>query len=179
MIDPDNSVVVLIDVQERLVPVMHERDALVRNLRILLQGARILDVPILWLQQYPQGLGGTVPEVAECLEGIEPIDKICFSGFGSPSFREALQGCQRRTAVLAGIESHVCVYQTARDLLADGYGVEVVRDAVTSRTTANRQAGLERMRHLGAGLVSVEMLLFEWLGEAGSPQFKEISRLVR
>jgi len=179
MIKSEDSIVILIDVQGKLAELMHEKQQLNKQLKILLQGARILDIPILWLEQYPQGLGPTVPEIAAVIDGLEPIDKTCFSACGSQLFQQRLQASGRHTAIVAGIESHVCVYQTARDLLASGFTVEVVRDAVSSRTLANHLAGLERMSHLGAGITTVEMLLFEWLREAGSPAFKEISRLVR
>ena len=179
MLQAEDSVIVLIDVQGKLAELMHEKDQLYRQLQILLKGARILDVPVLWLEQYPNGLGPTVPEIAASLEGLEPIEKTCFSANGSERFQRALNASGRGTAVLAGIESHVCVYQTAQDLLAAGIDVEVVRDAVSSRTAENRQAGLERMVSLGAGMTTVEMVLFEWLRGAGSAAFKEISRMVR
>lgn len=176
---PEEAVVVVVDVQGKLATLMHETERLMEQLQIFLRGARVLELPILWLEQYPKGLGPTVPEVAELLEGLEPIDKTCFSGYGSDRFRKALEATGRRQVIVVGIECHVCVYQTVRDLLADGYGVEVVADAVSSRTAANRHIGLERMARLGAGIMSVEMVLFELLREAGSEAFKEISRLVR
>ena len=179
MLRTEDSVIVLIDVQGKLAELMSEKDQLYRQLQILLRGARSLGVPVLWLEQYPKGLGPTVPEIATLLEGIEPIEKTCFSACGSERFQQALSDSGRRTVVVAGIESHVCVYQTAQDLLAAGFVVEVVRDAVSSRTAENRLAGFERMVRLGAGMTTVEMVLFEWLREAGSPAFKEISRLVR
>lgn len=179
MTTADHSLVALIDVQGKLASLMHEREALYRQLQIFLQGTRILDIPVLWLEQYPKGLGPTVPEIASLLVDLQPIAKTSFSAFGDPTFHEALTQSGRRHVVVAGIEAHVCVYQTARDLLAEGYSVDVVQDAVSSRTQANRDAGLARMTRLGAGMTTVEMQLFDWLREAGSPQFKEISRLVR
>ena len=180
MLRDQDCVIVLIDVQGKLAELMYEKQQLYRQLQILLRGARLLDVPVLWLEQYPRGLGPTVPEIAALLEGLDgPIDKTCFSACGSERFQRALRDCGRHTVVVAGIESHVCVYQTAQDLLAAGFVVEVVKDAVSSRTADNRLAGLERMVSLGAGMTTVEMVLFEWLREAGSPAFKEISRLVR
>lgn len=179
MLQAKDSVLLLIDVQGKLAELMHEKAELYHQLQILLRGTRALDVPILWFEQYPKGLGPTVPDVAQVLAGLEPIEKICFSACGSDHVRQALAESGRRTAILAGIEAHVCVYQTACDLLDTGFSVEVVKDAVSSRTVANRQAGLERMAGIGAGMTTVEMLLFEWLGSADAPDFKEISRLVR
>ena len=179
MLEAADSIVVLIDVQGKLAELMHDRQQLYRHLQILLRGTRILGIPILWLEQYPKGLGATVAEVATILDGLEPIDKTCFSGWGSERFQQALQDSGRRSVAVAGIESDVCVYQTTRDLLTAGYHVGVIADAVSSRTADNRQAGLQRMASLGAGMMSTEMIRFEWLREAGSDEFKEISRLVR
>lgn len=179
MLSVDRSALVLIDVQGKLASLMFEKDRLYRNLQILLRGARILDVPILWLEQYPKGLGPTVPEIAELLTGLTPIAKTAFSACGEPQFIEALERTGRRQTLVAGIESHVCVYQTTRDLLTSGHDVEVVTDAVSSRTETNYRVGLERMSSMGAGLSSVEMCLFELMRQAGGDQFKEISRLVR
>jgi nicotinamidase-related amidase len=179
MLKPDNTALVLIDVQGKLASLMHQREQLYRNLEILIRGAQVLDLPILWLEQYPQGLGPTIPEVAGLLQGQKPLAKVCFSACGLPEFSQALAGCGRRRVLLAGIEAHICVYQTCRDLLDQGYGVEVVGDAVSSRTPENKQTGLDRMAQAGAMLTSVEMALFELLRMAGTPQFKEIARLVK
>lgn len=179
MLKVSDSAVALIDVQGKLATAMHEKESLLRHLQILLQGARLLGVPIIWVEQYPQGLGPTLPEISQLLDGLEPIEKTCFSACGSDHFRQALRNSGARSVLLAGIESHVCVYQTARDLLAAGYFVEVAADAVSSRTPDNRAAGLQRMAADGAGLMTTEMVLFEWLREAGSAEFKAISRLVR
>ncbi len=175
----EQAVFVLIDVQAKLAARMHEREALVDNLRRLLAGVRRLGLPVLWLEQYPEGLGPTVPELAAGLADLRPLRKLSFSAWGCPAFREALAATGRRQVLLAGIEAHVCVYQTARDLLAAGYGVEVVGDAVSSRTAANRELGLARMGEIGARLTSVEMALFEMLGSAEAPAFKDIARLVK
>jgi hypothetical protein len=179
MLQRDNTVVVVIDVQGKLASLMHERERLYQQLQVFLRGARVLELPILWLEQYPKGLGPTVPEVAAELDGLQPIAKTCFSACGSEAFKAALTATGRRAALLVGIESHVCVHQTARDLLDDGFHVEVVADAVSSRTADNCQLGIQRMAAAGAAITSVEMALFELLREAGSAEFKEISKLVR
>ena len=179
MLNPENTALIVVDVQGKLATLMHQKEQLYRNLQILIQGARILELPILWLEQYPKGLGPTIPEVAELLVGQRPVAKTCFSGCGQPEFGQQLRASGRRQLLLAGIETHICVYQTARDLLAQGYHVEVVADAVSSRTPENRQIGLDKMAQHGAEITSVEMVLFELLREAGTPPFKEIAPLVK
>ncbi len=176
---PDQAVLVLIDVQEKLAAVMHERTCLVDALQRLIRGARALGLPVLRLEQYPQGLGSTIPEVAGLLPDVPSIAKLSFSAWGSSEFRQRLEATGRQQVLLAGIEAHVCVYQTALDLLAAGYTVEVVSEAVSSRAAANRVRGLERMREAGARLTGVEMALFELLRTAEAPAFKEIARLVK
>lgn len=179
MLRPERTALVLIDIQGKLATLMHEREALYRNLQILIRGSQILQLPIFWLEQYPQGLGPTIPEVAELLLNQQPLAKLCFSACGLDAFMERLRASGRKQLLLAGIETHICVYQTACDLLALGYQVEVVADAVSSRTPENRRLGLERMARAGAGITSVETCLFELLRRAGTPQFKEIARLVK
>ena len=179
MPDPNETAFVLIDVQGKLAQVMHQREDLFRNLGILIRGLRKLGVPIIWLEQYPEGLGPTIPEVADLLAGEQPIPKVCFSACGVPEFTAQLEAAGRKHIVVAGIEAHICVYQTVRDLLASGHTVEVVSDCVSSRTPENRQVGLERMAQMGASVTSVEMLLFEMLREANTDTFREIAKLVR
>lgn len=175
----NKAVLTLIDVQEKLAPVMHERDACVGAIRKLLQGLTALRVPVLWAEQIPEKMGPTLAELRELLPGQAPIHKTAFSCWGEPAYRGALRALDRPQVLLAGIETHVCVYQTACDLLAEGYQVKVVTDAVSSRTPANRQAGIEAMRDAGAGIATVEMVLFELLRDAGNPAFREILKIVR
>ena len=179
MLRSDDTAVVIIDVQGKLATLMHEREELYRNLQILVRGARILELPVLWLEQYPEGLGPTIPELSELLTDQEPMAKLSFSACGLEEFKQRLEDSGRRTMLVAGIEAHICVNQTVCDLIDAGYGVEVVADAISSRTAANRQVGLDKMSRAGADVTSVEMALFELLREAGTPQFKEIARLVR
>jgi len=179
MLKTNNTALVLIDIQGKLASLMHDRETLYANLQKLIKGAQALELPILWLEQYPKGLGPTVPEIAELLKGQEPLAKTCFSAYGLDEFRQALRQTQRRQIVLAGIETHICVYQTARDLLDDDFCVEIVADAVSSRTPQNNAIGLEKMLDCGAQITSVEMCLFELLQKAGGAQFKEIAALVK
>jgi hypothetical protein len=179
MLRRDDTVLALLDVQGRLATLMHDREALYRSLVTLVQGVQALGLPILWMEQYPKGLGPTIPELIPLLTGQQPLAKTCFSACGLPEFVAQLRATGRRQVLLAGIETHICVYQTGRDLLSLGYHVEVVTDGVSSRTATNRQLALERLHAAGAALTSVEMCLFELLREAGSPAFRQISQLVR
>jgi len=180
MLQRDNTALVLIDIQGRLATLMHGRERLYSSLQILVRGALTLQLPIVWLEQYPRGLGPTIPEVADLLPSdLRPLAKTTFSACALPGFNAALRRTGCRQLLIAGIETHICVYQTTRGLLEAGYHVEIVADAVSSRTAANRRIGLQRMEAAGAAVTSVEMALFELLGEAGSPEFKVIAGLVK
>jgi nicotinamidase-related amidase len=175
----DDTALVAIDVQGKLAQLMHNRTELFKNLRLMIQGAQVLGIPILWTEQYPKGLGPTVQEVSELLPGIQPIAKNAFSCCGERAFRAVLEPLGRRQILLTGIEAHVCVHQTAMDLLEAGYEVQVIADAVSSRTAENRHIGLEKMRDAGVVITSTETALFELIKVAEGPQFKQISKLVK
>ncbi|MFP3896438.1 MAG: hydrolase [Anaerolineales bacterium] len=179
MLRTKESALVLIDVQEKLVRTMDGREELVDNLARLIQGLLVLDVPILWMEQNPRGLGQTVQTLRQHLTNQTPITKLSFSCFGDEEFEKQFLALGRRQILLAGIEAHVCVYQTARDLLARGYEVHVIADGVSSRTAENRRIALERMQADGAHLASTEMVLFELLQRAEGPTFKEILNIVK
>jgi len=178
MLQTENTALALVDLQVKLARAIHGIDAITESARKLVAGMRVLGVPILWAEQNPDGLGPTVPEVAEMMPG-EPITKMSFSCCGEPRFVQALEGLGRGSVLLAGIEAHVCVYQTAMHLLDRGLQVQVVADAVGSRTPENREIALQKMRDAGVGITSVEMALFELLGDAGGPAFKEILKIVK
>jgi nicotinamidase-related amidase len=176
ILDPERTALIVVDVQEAFRPAVNEFDRVATNVATLIEGAKALGVPIVVTEQYPRGLGVTVPEVAEHLpEGNEAIEKVAFSAAQAQGFD--LGG--RDQALICGIESHVCVSQTAHDLLDRGVEVHVARDAVSSRTKENYELGLTKMEGSGAVMTSVEMALFELLGEAGSDQFKAVQRLVK
>ncbi|HLV19144.1 MAG TPA: hydrolase [Pseudomonas sp.] len=174
----DHSTLLVIDIQERLCPALHNAEALVENSAWLIQVARRMNVPVLVSEQYPKGLGPTVAALRPLLEGIEPVEKLRFSTAREKALL-AQPGGERRQFVVCGAETHVCVLQTVLELLELGREVFVVEEAVTSRTPANKQLALERMRQAGAEIVSREMVAFEWLDKAGSELFKEISKMVR
>ena len=167
----------VIDVQEKLLPRVHGAKALVRNLAFLIDGARLLDMPVQATEQYPRGLGGTVPELAGRLP--ERPDKVAFSCCAVPSVVDTFHRAARPKVVLAGIETHVCVLHTALDLLALDFRVYVAADAVGSRYPQDHAVALRRMEQAGAILTTSETCVFEWVGGADHPQFREVSRLVQ
>lgn len=179
MLEIQNSCLVVIDVQGKLAQLMFDKESLFKNVRILIQAARILDIPILWCQQVPEALGPTVPEIAELLTDEEPIDKACFSCCGEERFTAELNALGREQVLLCGIEAHVCVFQTAMDLMEGGLDITIIADAVSSRTEQNRETALDRLSAEGANISSTEMALFELLKTAKHPQFREIARLVK
>ena len=179
MLDAENCCLAVVDVQGKLAQLMHGREALFRNIQILIQAAQILDMPILWCQQVPDALGPTVPEIARLLTDIEPTNKATFSCCGAEQFNSRLNELRRNHILLCGIEAHICVYQTAVDLLTRGFQVNVVADAISSRTPENKQVAIDRMASKGAEITSVETALFELLRTAEHPKFRQIAKLIK
>jgi len=167
---------IVIDIQEKLLPPIFQKERLVKNSQLLIRLAGILKIPTLMSVQYAKGLGKTVPEIASLLPEVEPIDKQMFSCFGSDVFCSALKRLpgNRNTVLLCGMESHICVMQTALGALREGYIVHVASDAVSSRREWNWHIGLERMRAAGAVISSTEMMIYELLRSSGAPAFKEM-----
>jgi nicotinamidase-related amidase len=180
MLTINDTALIVIDVQGKLAHLMHHKEPFFANVERMVRGAQILELPILWTEQVPEKLGETIPQIREPLqETSQPIAKISFSCCGNQPFMAQLELLNRNQILITGMESHVCVYQTTRDLLEMGYNVQVVADAVSSRTAENKQLGLERMKEAGATLTSTEMALFELLRVAEGPKFKAISQLVK
>lgn len=179
LIDRNRSFLLLVDVQDRLLPAMAEPAMVLRNAAILLKAAARLGIPVLASEQYPKGLGHTVPELADLLPAGSVMEKVAFSCLGEAGPTDRIASLGRKQAVICGIEAHVCVLQTAMDLAAKGYDVFVVRDAVSSRAALSVDTALARFHRTGIQVVTTEMVAFEWLGRAGSDEFKEISRLIR
>ncbi|MFZ0479701.1 MAG: hydrolase [Terriglobales bacterium] len=173
---PEQCALIVVDIQEKLLPPIWEKERLVRNAQLLIRLAGVLKIPALVTTQYMKGLGNTVPEVASLLPETPPIDKLMFSCFGSEAFCSPLKRLpgQRTTVLLCGMETHICVMQTALGALREGYMVHVASDAVSSRTELNWHIGLERMRAAGAILSSTEMMIYELLRSSGAPAFKEL-----
>jgi nicotinamidase-related amidase len=170
---------VVLDIQERLLPAIFEKERVVQNTVRLLKGAAVLGLPIIVTEQYRKGIGPTVPEIARAIPGFAPLEKLTFSACGAPGFLEALAAKGLTDLALCGIEAHVCVSQTCLELLDRGFRCFVVADAISSRTAANHHLAAERMRQAGAVIVSTEMLLFELLERAGTPEFKQVLALVK
>lgn len=179
MLQTDQTVFVLVDVQGKLAQIVNESKELHDNLEKLIKGLQVLDIPILWLEQYPAGLGSTTESLSNLLEGQQPIAKMTFSAMGNEEFVKQLNELGRKRVLIAGIETHICVYMTAADLVEQGYEVEVVVDAVTSRTEANKMIGLQKMKHLGVSGTCVETALYELLGEAGTDEFKQVLKVIK
>jgi nicotinamidase-related amidase len=179
MLDIQNCLLVVVDIQGKLAELMYDRDALFKNIQILIKAAKLLDIPILWCQQAPDALGATVPEIAELLTGIEPINKTSFSCCGDERFVNQLTSLNRPQILLTGIEGHVCIYQTAVDLKEKGFTTSVIADAVSSRSLENKQTALSKMQAMGIEIWSTEMVLFKLLKTAAHPKFKQIAKLAK
>ncbi len=179
MFSPEKSVLVVIDIQESLALLIHEKDTLLKNTQILIRAAQVLDIPILWSEHVPQKIGVTVEPIRRLMPTQKPIVKTSFGCCGEERFTKALAALYRKQIIVAGIESHVCVYQTAAQLLTASYKVQVVSDAVSSRTPENKAIGLSRIQSEGGVITSTEMILFELLQTAEHSQFRNILDLVR
>lgn len=173
-----DSCLLVIDIQERLHPIMSDADGVLRQSAVLMQAANTLDVPMLTSEQYPRGLGNTIPALSDHIRG-DVIEKVSFSCAAEPTYMTAFEGLGKRQAVICGIESHICVTQTALELKDKGVEVFVVADATASRAADNHAVALDRLRQAGCVVLPTESVLFEWLRAAGSPDFKTISALIK
>ncbi|OBP17216.1 hydrolase [Rheinheimera sp. SA_1] len=176
LVHKDRSVLLVIDLQQKLAPAIHQLAAVMKSACWVLQIANQLRIPVLCTEQYPQGLGPTVPEVATLLAEATVLEKIHFSAWREPAIQHKIQQLKKQQLVLLGTEAHVCVLQTAMDLIEAGFSVFVVEEAVGSRTPANKALALSRLQQAGAQIISQEMLAFEWLEQAATDQFRHISR---
>jgi nicotinamidase-related amidase len=179
MLKTEDVILLLVDIQGKLAHLMDEKERLFNQLKQLIKGIQALGVPILWVEQNPIGLGPTIPEIADLLPDVTPIGKMSFSSCRNDRFLQALKNLNRKQVLIAGIETHICVYQTASDLVNMGYEVHVVTDAVSSRNAENKAIGLQKMRDCGATWTSVETALFELLQLAEGEAFRDILRIVK
>jgi len=179
MLTIENTCLVIVDIQEKFLPVMANPEQVARNAAVLIQIAKALDIPILWCQQVPKALGPTVGELFSLLDDVEPIDKSTFSCGGDEAFMKRIDELKLQTAIVCGIESHVCVFQTVMDLIQHGLYVHVAADATSSRTQENKAIGINRMAKEGAVITSTEMLLFELLRDSKHPKFRELAKLIK
>ncbi len=178
MLKIEDTALLVIDIQGKLAQLAHEKDAFFDNVKKIIQGANALGIPVIFTEQNPAGLGPTVPEIAELIDG-KPIPKFSFSCCGDAAFMEALKSLGRKQILLAGIETHVCVYQTAADLVRLGYEAHLIVDAASSRTLQKKEIGLEKIRDCGGVLTCVETALFELLKVAQGDKFKQIIKIVK
>lgn len=181
-LDRERTALVVIDVQERLFPAMDadHREEVMRNIKVLTATARRLNLGTLVTEQYPKGLGHTLQELKDALPaGVQPVEKVAFSCLGVDAFRSRLTATGARQLLLAGIEAHVCVLMSALDLLAEGYAVHIVADAVTSRSQANWRLAMAQLRQAGAVVTTTETVLFQLLRQADTDDFRELARLIR
>jgi len=179
MLKLESAALIAIDFQESLLPKIAGADEVAAKAIKMIRFARELEIPIVWTEQYPKGLGRTVEPVAKELEGLTPLEKVAFGCFGAQGFLEAVGATGRKQLLVVGIEAHVCVMQTVLAGLELGFEVYVARDAVGSRNMPDYEAGLARMQANGAELVTVEMAMFEMLRAAGTPEFKKILPLIK
>lgn len=178
-IKKENSIGVVIDIQSRLYPYIHDHETITRNNRILIQGLKVLNIPLVVTQQYTKGLGDTIPEIKEVLGEFKHIEKTAFSCCDEPRFNEDLALSSSTYVIICGIETHVCVMQTVIDLLGQGYTPVVVEDCVGSRNPNDKAVAISRMREEGAIITTYESILFELLRYSGTDEFRHISGLVK
>ena len=175
----ENTALLIIDVQERILKVMRKHENLMENLLKLLRGFKVMQLPVFYTEQYPKGLGPTVAELKDELSEIEAVQKMSFSCSGAGDLFDDLKKKNIEQVVVCGIESHVCVQQTVLDLISAGFQVDVAADGVSSRKKIDYKIALERMRQNGAEVTTVESILFELLNVCGTDQFKAVSKLVK
>ncbi|NLJ77836.1 MAG: hydrolase [Tissierellia bacterium] len=174
----DESILLIIDIQERLAPAMKYEERVIKNTDILIRVAEEMDMPILVTEQYPKGLGATVSEISDNLKGAQVFEKVLFS-VCTDDFIRALERRERKKIIVVGMETHVCVLQSVRELLKLDYNVFVVSDAISSRFEENHSNGLDLMRDMGAVITNTETVLFDLLKEAGTSEFRVLSKLIR
>lgn len=173
-----DSLVLVVDIQDRLKPAMYNGERVVKNTKIILESAKILNIPVLFTEQYPKGLGKTLPEIIGIQENPEVFEKNSFSGC-TDLLNDKLKELGKKKIIVVGMEAHVCVFQTCRDLLLNGYDVHVVKDAVASRERLNYRNALGNMREMGAVINNTETILFDLLKKAGTDEFKVISKMIK
>lgn len=175
----DNALLLIVDIQGRLARLMHDSEVMIDQCRRLIQGCRLLELPVVWAEQLPDKLGPTVPELVEVLDGLEPGAKSSFGCCGDADLMKAIEDSGRDRILLCGIETHVCVWQTAAALRDKGMEVHLIADAVSSRSAFNRDIGLRRMEAAGVHLSNVEMALFELMVDASHPRFRDVTALLK
>jgi nicotinamidase-related amidase len=177
-IDADNSAVLIIDIQEKLVKMLEESDV-AKSSVIIAKSSETLNIPVIITEQYPKGLGNTINEIKETLTHAKYIEKNTFSAYLSDELKNHLEKINKKQIIIFGIETHICVLQTALDLLNNGYEVFVVEDCCGSRKNKNKECALKRLLHAGAQIVTTEMVIFEWLKSSKHTSFKEVQAFIK
>jgi nicotinamidase-related amidase len=175
----ESSLLLIVDVQGKLARLVDESESVIHQIGRLVDGCRLLEIPIVWAEQLPEKLGTTVPEVASKLEGISPASKSSFGCCDDPDLYQSLKGLGRQQIMLCGIETHVCVWQTAAVLRGDDYQVHLISDATSSRSSINREIAFRRMESAGVHMSNVEMALFELMKDANHPCFRQVTGLLK
>jgi nicotinamidase-related amidase len=179
-LDPDATLLLVIDIQERLMPQIHERERVDAQCSKLIRGAKVLGIPIVWTEQYRKGLGPSTDAVIEAVgDATEPMEKMAFGSLDDDAVRSKVVALGRKNLVLCGIEAHICVTQTALRGIEEGYNVVLAEDAVSSRRAGDCETGIARMRNAGVVPANVEMLFMEWLKVAGTDRFKQILPIIK
>ena len=179
-IDPNNTAVLVVDYQEKLLPAIHDVEHLLERTQILLSGLQVLEIPVVLTEQYAKGLGPTVKEIRGCLgENYHPYDKMTFSVMGCEAVKESFAALGKKNIIVCGTEAHICVLQSVIDLLAEGYNVYLVEDCIASRKPSDKESGIKRAMGEGALITSAEAILFELTVISGTPTFKQISKIVK
>lgn len=179
LISRDGAVLVVIDVQEKLFPSIYNGEEILKNIIRMIEFAKIINMPIILTEQYPKGLGATISEIKRIIPDIQPIEKIEFSCFGSEKFRETLKRLNARTLIIVGIETHICIAQTAIEGAENGYRICIISDATSSRNPEDKKTAIERVGRNGVIIASTEMLIYELLRRAGTKEFRESLRLIK
>ncbi len=179
MLQIEKTGVVLIDVQGKLAKMVHESETLVANIARFIEGAKILGLPVVWLEQYPKGLGKTVEEISSIMTDNQPIEKFTFNCYADEQVKKAVAESGRQQWLVCGIEAHICVYQTSMGLLLDNYEVEVLTDCISSRLADNVKFATSKLQSKGVGLTNTEMCFYELMKSSKHPKFKEILPLIK
>lgn len=179
MLSRDKTGLIIVDIQGKLARIVHDSEGLISSCEKLIKGAQVLELPVILLEQNPEKLGSTVDELSGLLGNIPPISKYVFNACDTPEFVQAIRATEVETWLVCGIEAHICVYQTARGLIELGYKAELVSECVSSRTSANKQLGLNRAKESGVEITGLEMCLYELVRDCRSPEFKQLLQLIR
>lgn len=178
ILNREDCVLLVIDIQERLAQVMKDRDRVVRNTSILLEASKVLDIPVIITEQYPKGLGSSLEEIKAIREGTKIFEKNSFTAY-TDEVKKELEILGKKKVIITGMETHVCVLQTSRDLILHGFHVHIVKDAVSSRTDFNYENGLELIKEMGGVINNTETIVFDLLKKSGTPEFKVLSKLIK